>query len=78
MPCIACTCADAPSRRLSLAAWGRVTLRKIAVAVTVRAERRALMSLDRAALKDMGFNGGQAHREYGRSFWDVPCDRMRF
>ena len=30
-----------------------------------------------AALKDMGFNKGQAHWEASRSFWDVPLDRMR-
>jgi hypothetical protein len=29
-------------------------------------------------MKDMGFSSGQAHREYGRTFWDVPCDRLRF
>jgi uncharacterized protein YjiS (DUF1127 family) len=51
--------------------------RRIALAITVRAERRALMSLDETALKDMGFSSGQAHREYGRSFWDVPVDRLR-
>jgi uncharacterized protein YjiS (DUF1127 family) len=51
--------------------------RKIAVAVMVRAERRALMGLDDAALKDMGFNTGQAHCEASRGFWDVPVDRLR-
>jgi uncharacterized protein YjiS (DUF1127 family) len=55
----------------------RAFFRRIALAITVRAERRVLMSLDEAALKDMGFNCGQAHREYGRSFWDVPVDRLR-
>jgi len=77
MPCIACTCAEAPSRS-SLTARARALVRKIAVALTVRAERRALMSLDQATMKDMGFSNSQAYREYGRSFWDVPCDRLRF
>ncbi len=44
----------------------------------VRAERRALMRLDDAALKDMGFNKGQAQWEAGRTFWDVPVDRLRW
>jgi uncharacterized protein YjiS (DUF1127 family) len=43
----------------------------------VRAERRALMRLDDASLKDMGFNKGQAQWEAGRTFWDVPVDRLR-
>lgn len=64
----------------SLAAFGagiQVLGRKIAVALIVRAERRALMALNEAALKDMGFNKGQAQCEAGRTFWDVPVDRMR-
>ena len=52
--------------------------RRIAAALPVRAERRALMALDEAALKDMGFNKGQAHGEAGRTFWDVPVDRLRW
>ena len=77
MSSIAYCPAPSGSRSLSIGARVRVIFRKIAVAIAMRAERRALMSLDRAALKDMGFNSGQAHREYGRSFWDVPVDRLR-
>jgi uncharacterized protein YjiS (DUF1127 family) len=60
-----------------MTARARALLRKFAVAITVRAERRALMSLDQSTLKDMGFNKGQAQCESGRSFWDVPVDRLR-
>jgi uncharacterized protein YjiS (DUF1127 family) len=49
----------------------------VAVALMVRAERRALMRLDENALKDMGFSKGQADGEAGRGFWDVPADRLR-
>jgi uncharacterized protein YjiS (DUF1127 family) len=73
-----CPTEEAPSHRAALLARVRSLTRKISVAITVRAERRALMSLDQATMKDMGFSNGQAHREYGRTFWDVPCDRLRF
>ena len=64
-------------RAASLGAGIRALGRRIAAALAVRAERRALMALDESALKDMGFNRGQAQHEYGRSFWDVPVDRLR-
>lgn len=51
--------------------------RKTAVALQVYAERRRLMTLDDATLKDMGFNKGQAQCEADRTFWDVPVDRVR-
>jgi uncharacterized protein YjiS (DUF1127 family) len=51
--------------------------RRIALALEVRAERRRLLGLDEGALKDMGFNKGQAHCEASRGFWDVPVDRLR-
>jgi len=74
---IACA-PGAPSRRgASLGAGVRYLGRKIAVALMVRAERRALMSLDEATLKDLGFNKGQADCEASRTFWDVPLDRLR-
>jgi uncharacterized protein YjiS (DUF1127 family) len=67
-----------PSRRLALLGpYARTFCRKLAVALMVRAERRALMRLDNAALKDMGFNKGQAACEASRDFWDVPMDRLR-
>lgn len=49
----------------------------IGLALQVRAERRHLLSLDERALKDMGFNKGQAQIEGNRSFWDLPIDRIR-
>ena len=49
----------------------------VAIAVDVHRERRRLLSMDESALKDMGFNKGQAHCEASRSFWDVPADRLR-
>lgn len=76
MPCLSCVILE-PNRFLgSIAAGASRLVRKLALAVAIRAERRALMSLDEAALKDMGFNKGQAAGEYGRSFWDVPADRL--
>lgn len=67
-----------PSRSLATLGAGILVLgRRIAVALMVRAERRALMALNDAALKDMGFNKGQAECEADRTFWDVPVDRMR-
>lgn len=77
MSSIACCPAPPRGHSLPTASRLRALLHKLAVAITVRAERRALIGLDEAALKDMGFNSGQAHREYGRSFWDVPVDRLR-
>jgi uncharacterized protein YjiS (DUF1127 family) len=47
------------------------------LALQVRRERRALLALDDAALKDVGFNRLDAHAEAQRSFWDVPADRLR-
>ena len=78
MSCIASVLA-APGRGLaSLGAATRYLGRRIVVALMVRAERRALMRLDDASLKDMGFNKGQAQWEAGRTFWDVPAERLRW
>jgi uncharacterized protein YjiS (DUF1127 family) len=77
MPHIALALVE-PGRRLAvLGARARRLSRKVAVALMVRAERRALMRLDDVTLKDMGFNKGQAECEASRSFWDVPLDRLR-
>ena len=76
MPCTASLPAQM-SRTASLGAGVHALGRRIAAALAVRAERRALMALDEAALKDMGFNKGQAQCEAGRTFWDVPVDRLR-
>ena len=76
MPCTASV--PAQMRRAAVLGAGIQALgRKIATALAVRAERRALMALDESALKDMGFNKGQAQCEAGRTFWDVPLDRSR-
>ncbi len=76
MPCIASVHAQM-SRAAVLGAGIQALGRRIAAALAVRAERRALMALDESALKDMGFNKGQAQCEAGRTFWDVPVDRIR-
>lgn len=47
------------------------------LALRVRRERRLLATLDERALKDIGFNRGDACAEAARSFWDVPVDRLR-
>ena len=47
------------------------------LALQVRSERRLLASLDERTLKDIGFNRGAAGAEAGRSFWDLPVDRLR-
>jgi uncharacterized protein YjiS (DUF1127 family) len=77
MPCTASVPAQT-SRAASLGAGIQALGRRIVIALMVRAERRALMRLDDASLKDMGFNKGQAQWEAGRTFWDVPVDRLRF
>jgi uncharacterized protein YjiS (DUF1127 family) len=38
-------------------------------------ERRQLMALDERALKDIGLSRADAHSEWTRRFWDLPCDR---
>ncbi|MBX9591522.1 MAG: hypothetical protein K2X43_19710 [Hyphomonadaceae bacterium] len=58
---------------IALFRWARTT----AIALQVRAERRRLLALDQAALKDMGFNKGQAQCEASRPFWDVPANRLK-
>jgi uncharacterized protein YjiS (DUF1127 family) len=68
----------APGRLAELSVHAQRFCRKLAAALMVRAERRALMRLDNAALKDMGFNKGQAECEASRGFWDVPVDRVRW
>lgn len=76
MPCTASVPVQM-SRVASLGAGIQALGCRITAALAVRAERRALMALDESALKDMGFNKGQAHCEANRTFWDVPVDRLR-
>ncbi len=47
------------------------------LALRVRSERQSLSELDERTLKDIGFNRGDAYAESGRSFWDLPVDRLR-
>jgi uncharacterized protein YjiS (DUF1127 family) len=35
-----------------------------------------LLGMDDRALKDMGFNRGDAYAEAYRPFWDIPADRL--
>lgn len=67
--------------RSGIAQFGRrmsSLLAKLELALQVRRERRMLQSLDGRTLKDLGFNHSDIHAEAGRSFWDLPADRMRF
>ncbi len=45
---------------------------RIAKALTVRRERRALMALDDRMLADVGLSRADAYREAHRPFLDVP------
>jgi uncharacterized protein YjiS (DUF1127 family)/cyanate permease len=46
------------------------------LALDVRRERRMLLSMDDRALKDTGFNRGEAYAEARRPLWDIPRDRL--
>jgi uncharacterized protein YjiS (DUF1127 family) len=67
-----------PSTRSSRRFAGRFRflLATLWLALQVRRERRALLALDDATLKDLGFNRSDAYAEAQRSFWDVPADRL--
>jgi uncharacterized protein YjiS (DUF1127 family) len=47
------------------------------LALRIRSERQTLAELDERTLKDIGFNRSDAYAESGRSFWDLPVDRLR-
>jgi uncharacterized protein YjiS (DUF1127 family) len=47
------------------------------LALQVRKERRTLQQLSDAGLKDIGLSRADVAAERGRSFWDVPGDRLR-
>jgi uncharacterized protein YjiS (DUF1127 family) len=59
--------------------FGRIWNAMVALelAIRVRRERQLLANLDRRTLKDIGFSSTDAYAEAGRSFWDVPVDRLR-
>jgi uncharacterized protein YjiS (DUF1127 family) len=50
-------------------------LRTLALALQVRHERRPLLAMDDAMLKDLGLQG-IAYAEATRPVWDVPLDRQ--
>jgi len=45
----------------------------IAQIIETHSQRRALRTLDSAALCDLGLTYAQAKREAARPFWDVPA-----
>jgi uncharacterized protein YjiS (DUF1127 family) len=77
MPDIACARSRPRNRLLQAATLTSRLACAVVTAIQVRRERRHLLSLDERALKDMGFNRGQAACEASRRFWDVPADRLR-
>ena len=60
-----------------LGGWTLRALQTLELALQVRKERRMLRELGTAGLKDIGLNSSDVHAEFGRSFWDVPVDRLR-
>ena len=54
--------------------WHLISL--LHLAFEMRRERRMLLGMDDRALKDMGFNRGDAYAEAYRPFWDIPADRL--
>jgi len=46
----------------------------LALALQVRAQRRELLGLSDAMLKDIGISRADAQREANRPFWDLPLD----
>ena len=53
---------------------GRV-FRRLELAFQVARERRQLLALDAAALKDIGLSRADADGEAARKFWDLPPGR---
>jgi uncharacterized protein YjiS (DUF1127 family) len=70
---------SSPCRQRRLGGAGRIRhlVGLLELALVVRYERRMLIAMDDSALKDIGFNRGDAYAEAHRSFWDVPIDRLR-
>ena len=50
-------------------------LRRLPLAYRVHQERRALMSLSDATLKDIGMSRADVYREAARPWWQVPDNR---
>ena len=48
----------------------------VGLALSVRKERRMLLGFDDQALKDLGFDRGEALAEAHRALWDLPSNRL--
>lgn len=59
-----------------LGGWLLRALQRLELAMQVRKERRSLQELGDAVLKDIGLNRSDVFAEGGRSFWDVPVERL--
>jgi uncharacterized protein YjiS (DUF1127 family) len=57
--------------------WFARAFLALELALQVRKERRSLAELGEAHLKDIGLSRADRHLECGRSFWDLPIDRLR-
>ncbi|WP_456389785.1 DUF1127 domain-containing protein [Profundibacter sp.] len=55
----------------------RGVLRLIVKIIATQDQRRALRTLDSAALNDLGLSYADAKREANRPFWDVPATWRR-
>lgn len=60
-----CTHAPTQTRAFSPLAW-------VIHAIEVRRERKALATLTRAQLEDVGLSYSDAHTEATKPIWDVP------
>jgi uncharacterized protein YjiS (DUF1127 family) len=65
-----------PTRRKGIAGAIMHLISVLEIALEVRRERRMLLGMDDRALKDIGFNRGDAYAESRRSLWDIPPDRL--
>lgn len=67
---------SADIRRAALGgAGGTGVISRLVLALRVWDERRRLAEADEATLRDIGVSRGEAAREAGRSFWDLPAGR---
>jgi uncharacterized protein YjiS (DUF1127 family) len=60
-----------------LGGWISRAFVMLELVMQVRKERRSLTELGDAGLKDIGLNRADVFAESGRSFWDLPSDRLR-
>lgn len=71
-----CTAAALPAPRgtTTLAAVATQLLSRAQLWLEVRRQRRQLMMLSDAMLRDIGLSRADAERESSRTFWDLPWD----